>query len=274
MGWRWMVGSKQGWVTGRGGREREAEGGGGSARTGRRSVVVRITAKRHRPIFLPLARTKRQLVSLLFREYRTFNLPGAVRLRDALPFTRNPYTVRQLSHRYRSRPRSHSQSRTCSRSHSRSRVLFLPFYATVRLTLKKKVTSRIPTAFFLSSFLFYFAFHFSYTTRRGKEDATMSLMLPFISFRYFVHTAHSFQTTRITYGKLRGRRRHSLLHQMPSDDTRPRQLRTTSSIRMPATGRQERSRACITHDARFTDHRFLSGDTERGRVLQFAGATE
>lgn len=44
-GWggRRMVGGKQGWVT----------GGGGSARTGRRSVVVRITAKRHRPIFLP-----------------------------------------------------------------------------------------------------------------------------------------------------------------------------------------------------------------------------
>lgn len=153
MGWRWMVGSKQGWVTGRGGREREAEGGGGSARTGRRSVVVRITAKRHRPIFLPLARTKRQLVSLLFREYRTFNLPGAVRLRDALPFTRNPYTVRQLSHRYRSRPRSHSQSRTCSRSHSRSRVLFLPFYATVRLTLeKKRLLHGYPRlSFFLSS---------------------------------------------------------------------------------------------------------------------------
>lgn len=194
MGWRWMVGSKQGWVTGRGGREREAEGGGGSARTGRRSVVVRITAKRHRPIFLPLARTKRQLVSLLFREYRTFNLPGAVRLRDALPFTRNPYTVRQLSHRYRSRPRSHSQSRTCSRSHSRSRVLFLPFYVTVRLTLKKKkVTSRIPTAFFLSFSLLYFAFHFSCTTRRGKENATMSLIFSFISFRYFVHIAYVFR---------------------------------------------------------------------------------
>lgn len=51
----------------------------GAARTGRRSVVVRITAKRHRPIFLPPARTKRQLVSLLLREYRTFNLPTAVR---------------------------------------------------------------------------------------------------------------------------------------------------------------------------------------------------
>lgn len=186
MGWRWMVGSKQGWVTGRGGREREAEGGGGSARTGRRSVVVRITAKRHRPIFLPLARTKRQLVSLLFREYRTFNLPGAVRLRDALPFTRNPYTVRQLSHRYRSRPRSHSQSRTCSRSHSRSRVLFLPFYATVRLTLKKTSyftdTHGFLPFFFFS--LFYFAFRFSYPTRCGKENAT---------FRYFVHIAYVFR---------------------------------------------------------------------------------
>lgn len=67
---------------GKGGTRRKGGTGGGcrgAARTGRRSVVVRITAKRHRPIFLPPARTKRQLVSLLLREYRTFNLPTAVR---------------------------------------------------------------------------------------------------------------------------------------------------------------------------------------------------
>lgn len=74
-----------GLLGGKGGGWRDAAkreiGGGcrGAARTGRRSVVVRITAKRHRPIFLPPARTKRQLVSLLLREYRTFNLPTAVR---------------------------------------------------------------------------------------------------------------------------------------------------------------------------------------------------
>jgi hypothetical protein len=77
-GTRWCAegaaaGAAEGWRAGREG------DGGGAARTGRRSVVVRITAKRHRPIFLPPARTKRQLVSLLLREYRTFNLPAAVR---------------------------------------------------------------------------------------------------------------------------------------------------------------------------------------------------
>lgn len=61
------------------GKEGTGRGCRGAARTGRRSVVVRITARRHRPIFLPPARTKRQLVSLLLREYRTFNLPTAVR---------------------------------------------------------------------------------------------------------------------------------------------------------------------------------------------------
>lgn len=74
------AGDAHGLHGGKGGNAAKREIGGGcrgAARTGRRSVVVRITAKRHRPIFLP--RTKRQLVSLLLREYQTFNLPTAVR---------------------------------------------------------------------------------------------------------------------------------------------------------------------------------------------------